>query len=106
VGILTGIGVLVAFAAMASFTYVANEQGMAAAQQSLVANQERQLAEEQKQLAERARSELEKTAAQLETTTQALATARPKKSGQIIPKNRCRTTIAEADSRNASGTAP
>ena len=28
-----------------------------------------------------------------------------KKSGQNIPKNRCRTTIAEADSGNASGTA-
>ena len=28
-----------------------------------------------------------------------------KKSGQDIPKNRCRTTIAEADSGNASGTA-
>src|SRR5215472_6920737 len=28
-----------------------------------------------------------------------------KKSGQNIPKNRCRTTIAAADSGNASGTA-
>src|SRR5215472_6897392 len=28
-----------------------------------------------------------------------------KKSGQNIPKNRCRTTIAEADTGNASGTA-
>src|SRR6516162_2435991 len=29
-----------------------------------------------------------------------------KKSGQNIPKNRCRTTIAEPIGRNASGTAP
>jgi hypothetical protein len=29
-----------------------------------------------------------------------------KKSGQNIPKNRCRTTIAKADSGNTSGTAP
>jgi len=76
VGILTGVGVSIAFAAMASFTYVANEQRMAAEQQSLVANQQRQLAEKQQLLAEQARSELEKTAAQLETTAQALATAK------------------------------
>jgi type II secretory pathway pseudopilin PulG len=76
VGILTGIGILVAFAAMASFTYVANEQRVAAEQQYLMANQERQRAEQQKHLAEQARGELERITTQLATTTQDLVAAK------------------------------
>jgi hypothetical protein len=82
VGILTGVGILLAFAAMAAFTFIANAQREAAAVQATIADQARVVAEqqtavarEQRLAADEARRDLEKTRMQLETTTRALTAA-------------------------------